>query len=72
MVGEALGDEADRRIELGRACRRREPAEFFDSQASPQSPLTSFFFTSAALTMWISGTIDRKIADGFFSVNSTV
>ena len=72
VVGEALGDEADGRIELRELVGARAGARSSTARRSPQSPSSSFFFTSAALTMWISGTIDRKIADGFVSVNSTV
>ena len=70
MVGIAVGDEADGRIELLDLVGA-EPALFFDSQAPPHQLLTSFFFASAALTMWISHD-ERKIADGFVSLNSTV
>ena len=34
----------------------------FASQAWPQSSSLLFFFTSFALTMWISGTVDMKVA----------
>ena len=47
-------------------------ATFFASQAWPQSPSFSFCFTSLELTIRISGTVARKMADGSLSVNTTV
>ena len=47
-------------------------ATFLASHAWPQSSSFSFFFTSLELTIRISGTVARKIADGSFRVMTTV
>jgi len=48
------------------------PAPLRLSQPSPWSPSLTLRWTSFALTTWISGTVDRKIADGSLSLKTTV